>query len=115
MVLDILDREDGLVRMTVGADVVKKEFRHVDAVERVSNLVKIYKLLKQKKVPNVDVLQHSNLNALQHSTPESRHPYVLLSPVGRDVSPKSGLEAFQSIVCVLQALKVHYGVSIFII
>jgi hypothetical protein len=92
--------------MTIGA-VVKKEFKHPDAVARVSKLIDIYKLLKLKQVPNVDALDHAETAA--------EHPYVLLSPVGCDASPNSGSEAFNAVVCVLQALKVRYGVSALVI
>jgi hypothetical protein len=105
VVLDILDREGGAVRMTIGK-VVKKEFLGVNAVQRVSDLITIYDLLKLKGVPNVDTLNSSNLNG---------HPHVYLSPVGFEVLPVSGSEAFSAVVCVLWALMVCYDVSVFII
>jgi hypothetical protein len=95
-----------LVRMSIGA-VVKKEFRHPDAVDRVSKLVEIYDLLKAKQVPNVDTLDQVNKAAT--------HPYVQLSPVGYDVFPRSGSESFDSVVCVLEALKVRHSLSPFVI
>jgi len=87
--------------------VVKKEFKSSDAVERVNKLVAIYQLLKHKGVPNVDTLDKHNIT---HD-----RPYVQLSPVGIDTSPNSGLESFDAVCCVLQALKVCYDVSVFII
>jgi hypothetical protein len=92
----------GLVRLNIGT-VVRKEFRHPDAIARVSKLIEIYNLLKFKQVPNVDTLDHAETR--------EHYPYVVLSPVGFDVSPNSGSEAFNAVFCVLQALKVHYGVS----
>ena len=92
--------------MTIGA-VVKKEFRHPDAATHVSKLIEIYNLLKLKQVPNVDILYHAEIR--------EKCTYVLLSPVGRDVSPNSGSEAFNAVVCVLQALKVRCDVSALII
>ncbi|PVF91819.1 hypothetical protein CPB86DRAFT_270995 [Serendipita vermifera] len=99
-------RGDGLVRMSISA-VVRKEFRHTDAVERVSKLVKIYDLLKFKGVPNVDTLISSDT--------EHDHPHVYLSPVGIETLPKSGSEAFCAVVCVLEALKRFDGQGWFLI
>ena len=106
MVLDILDREDGAVIMTIDR-VVKKRFVHDDAGQRVSRLEKIYKLLSIKKVPNVDHL----VSCDSKSSP----PYVNLLPVGSPGPPESGAEAFSAVVCVLEALKVRYDASVFII
>jgi hypothetical protein len=92
--------------MTIGA-VVKKEFRHPDAAARVRKLVEIYELLKLKQVPNVDTLDRAEIR--------EEYPYVLLSPVGCDVSPSSGSEAFNAVVCVLQALKVRCYISALVI
>jgi hypothetical protein len=92
--------------MTIGA-VVKKEFRHPDAATHVSKSIEIYNLLKVKQVPNVDILDHAEIR--------EECPYVLLSPVGCDVSPNSGSEAFNAVVCVLQALKVRCDVSALVI
>jgi hypothetical protein len=92
--------------MTIGA-VVRKEFKHADAVKRVSHLVEIYELLKLKKVPNVDTLQSFDI--------KSANPHVYLSPVGIDTLPESGLEAFDAVFCVLQALKVRRGISVLVI
>ncbi|KAG8834757.1 hypothetical protein FRC17_007263 [Serendipita sp. 399] len=98
-----ITREDGLVQMRI-TDVVRKEFRHDDAITRVSNLVEIYKLLELNKVPNVDTLKSFNINT------KNSHPHVYLSPVGIDTIPKSGSDAFDAIVCVLGALKaMHSG------
>jgi hypothetical protein len=91
--------------MTIG-EVVRKEFMGDNAVQRVTELIAIYELLKLKKVPNVDTLDSSNLDG---------HPHVYLSPGGVDVLPVSGSEAFDAVVCVLGALKVCYDVSVFII
>jgi len=62
-------------------------------------LIDIYKLLKDKQVPNVDVL-------CKHYTGPSS-PYVTMTPVGMDAIPKSGIEAFNAVVCILQALMVR--------
>ena len=106
MVLDILDREDGAVIMTID-DVVKKRFMRDDAGQRISHLEIIYGLLSSKKVPNVDSL----VSCDSHSSP----PHVNLSPVGSPGPPDSGAEAFSAVVCVLEALKVRYDASVFII
>jgi hypothetical protein len=87
--------------------VVKKEFKHADAVERVNRLVEIYRLMRLKGVPNVDTLDKSNTT---HD-----YPYVILSPVGIDTTPDSGSASFDAVRCVLQALKVCYDVPVFII
>jgi hypothetical protein len=92
--------------VSVGA-AVKKRFMQPDAVDRVSKLVEIYDVLKAKQVPNVDTLDQANKAA----TP----PYVQLSPVGYDVLPNSGSDSFNSVVCVLEALRVRHSVSPFII
>jgi hypothetical protein len=92
--------------MTI-SNVVKKEFIGVNGVQRVSDLITIYDLLKQKGVPHVDTLNSFNLN--------NDHSCVYLSPVGIEVFPVSGSEAFSAVVCVLKALKVRYDVSVFII
>jgi hypothetical protein len=92
--------------MSIGDTSVKKEFRDGNAVKRVSNLVEIYRLLKEKNVPNVDTLITSSTN-----TEDGHHPHVYLGPVGLDRLPESGLESFKSVVHVLQALKVCYDVS----
>ena len=92
--------------MAIGA-VVKKEFRHHDAVRRVSKLIEIYKLLQMKKVPNVDTLVKYKL--------DGDHPWVHLEPVGVDTSPASGFECFSAVTCLLKALEVRFEVSVFII
>lgn len=97
VVPDILDREGG-DQITI-ADVAMKEFIGTDPGQRVQNLEEIYGLLKHKKVPNVD----HPVNAEPNADP----PCVLLSPVGDSVMPSSGKEAFDSVVCVLEALKVR--------
>ncbi|PVF95529.1 hypothetical protein CPB86DRAFT_817168, partial [Serendipita vermifera] len=97
------EREGGLVQMTI-ANVVKKEFRHKDATSRVSKLVKIYDLLKSKNVPNVDKLEKSYTKYTKKSC-----PHVILSPVGIDALPESGSEALDSVICVLEALKVMHS------
>ena len=106
MVLDILDREGGAVRVTIGA-IVMKEFKHDGAVQRVTKLVEIYDLLKMKGVPNVDTLVKYKL--------DGRHPWVHLEPVGIHTLPKSGFECFSAVTCVLKALEVRFEVSVFII
>jgi hypothetical protein len=89
----------GATKITLGATVARKQFHHWDAADRVAKLVDIYKLLKEKQVPNVD--------ALHRFSQEPGSFYVITKPVGVDVSPKSGFEAFAAIVCLLQALKVY--------
>ena len=106
VVLDILDREGGAVDITIGASVVLKQFKCANAVRRVSELVEIYDLLKEKKVPYVDSLRSFKL--------ESNPPHVYLEPVGVHRFPASGSEAFSAVVCVLKALKVRYDVFVFI-
>ena len=105
MVLDILDREGGAVRMTIGA-VVRKEFIGEEGVRRVSQLVDIYDLLNRKNVANVDTLVGFNLNS---------SPHVCLKPVGVAGWPASGSEALSAVVCVLKALKVSHDVSDYIL
>jgi len=105
VVLDLLDSEDGKVRVTLGK-VVMKEFLGGDAVDRVNKLTEIYKLLKDKRVPNVDGLDTAEIGVRRR---------VFLSPVGLHVYPSSGEQAFDAVFCVLQALKVRYDVSVFII
>jgi L-2-hydroxyglutarate oxidase LhgO len=92
--------------MTIG-NVVRKEFICGTAEQRVTDLVAIYESLKQKNVPHVDSLDSYDVNV--------KHPYVFLSPVGSDVWPDSGSDAFNAVTCVLAALKVRYDVSVFII
>jgi hypothetical protein len=106
VVLNTPNRDDGLIQMWIDS-VVTKEFRHADAVERVNKLVEIYQLLKLKGVPNVDTVDQYNTT---HSS-----PYVELSPVGIDTTPDSGSGVFDAVRCALQALKVCYDISIFII
>jgi hypothetical protein len=104
VILDILDREGGAVLMTIGGNVIRKEFKGTNPIQHISGLVKIYKLLKKKGVPHVNTLFSSNL--------ESNPPHIYLSLVGDDRLPTSGSEAFNAVVCVLKALKVHYDVSV---
>ncbi len=93
--------------MSFGA-VIRKEFLHQDGPARVSELVKIYKLLESKKVPNVDRLE-------RFENSENHLPYVELSPIGVDRPPKSGSEALDLVICMLEALKVCYDVSALVI
>ena len=88
--------------MNIGERVVRKEFRHPDAANRVSQLVGIYRVLQYKQVPNVDTLHN-------HTEPTAPYPHVYLSPVGLAVNPASGREVMDAVVCVLQALQVRYG------
>ena len=97
---DTLDREEGTVKLSIGAKVVMKQFLGDDATRRISHLTKIYQLLKDKGVPNVDTLE------------SSQDDRIFLSPVGLDVLPKSGSEAFDAIVGVLNALKVCYDIFV---
>jgi hypothetical protein len=106
VVLNFSNREGGLVKISIGA-VVRKEFRHPDAVAHMSKLIKIYGLLKSKHVPNVDSLDRAETHG--------DYPHVQLSPVGYETLPKSGSEALNAVVCVLEALKVRYTVSALII
>ncbi|PVF99943.1 hypothetical protein CPB86DRAFT_796109 [Serendipita vermifera] len=96
-------RNGGLVHMDIAA-VVRKEFMHEDAAERVSKLVEIYDLLKSKGVPNVDTLEGFDARYTKNS-----YPHVYLSPVGLDKHPESGSEAFDAVFCVLEALKVMHS------
>ena len=89
--------------MSFGGGLVMKEFMTHDATQRISNLIKIYNLLKDKGVPNVDTLRSSEGNR------------IFLSPEGLDVWPSSGSEAFNAMLCVLNALKVHYDISVLFI
>ena len=86
--------------MSIGGGVVMKEFLTFHATRFISHLTKIYNLLKDKDVPNVDTLQGTEGNR------------IFLSPVGLDVWPSSGSEAFNAMVCVLNALKVRYDISV---
>jgi len=54
--------------------------------------------LEEKQVPNVDVLHDYSLG--------QPYPYITVTPVGVDAILGSGFEAFNAIVCILQALKV---------
>jgi hypothetical protein len=112
VVLNLSNRDGGLVRINIGA-VVRKEFRHEDALARVSKLIEIYDLLKSKQVPNVDTLDRAE--TVDDGKTEEFYPHVQLSPVGCDVAPKSGSEAFDAVACLLQALKVRYDVSALVI
>ena len=78
-----------------------------DAVQRATQLIAIYKLLKLRKVPNVDTLDDFR--------PKDKPTMVFLSPVGTPTFPDSGSEAFDAVSCVLQALKVRYHSYIFIL
>jgi len=102
MSLNTFHSTDGLTRITIGA-VVKKEFKHHDAVIRVCNLVNIYKLLKAKQVLYVDMLDQYSIDFGEHSI----GPYIEVKPVGMDATPRSGLEAFRAVECILQALMVR--------
>jgi hypothetical protein len=102
--LNISNRDNGLILMSIGG-IVRKHFRHDNAVERVLKLVDIYALLKSKCVPHVDTLQKFSIGT------GSRFPYGHLSPVGIERFPESGAESFNAVVCVLEALKVCYDLS----
>lgn len=93
--------------MCIGGNVVMKQFMDVDGAQRVLKLVKIHQLLLVKNVPHVSKLDNYDLN--------NNYRRVFLSPVGRHVLPSSGEEAYNAVVCVLQALQVRYDVSVFII
>jgi hypothetical protein len=97
--IHLLCSSDVLTKITLGAT-VKKQFEHPDAVDRVSHLVMIYRLLKEKRVPNTD--------ALHSFSQEPPSFYVMTTPLGMDYTPKSGFEAFTAIVCLLEALQVNY-------
>ena len=103
LVLSFSNRDNGFVRMSFGAGSIRKEFWHTDAAARVSKLVDIYKLLESKQVPNVDNLDHFEIGG-------NHPPHVHLSPLGIDRLPESGSESLDVVVCVLEALKVRYGV-----
>jgi hypothetical protein len=83
--------------MTIAA-VVKKEFMHPDGATRVQDIVKIYKLLEDKRVPNVDALDGYSM--------APPYPYIMVTPVGMVGVPKTGHQSFRAIVCILEALKV---------
>ena len=96
--------------MAIGGTIVKKEFRQHeqhDAVRRVSDLIEIYRLLKIKKVPNVDTLVKYKLDRARSC--------VYLAPVGRDTFLVSGLECFSAVNCLLKALEVRFEGSVCII
>jgi len=95
------ERDSGNVRITIGTDRVMKEFRHNDAIQRVSKLVEIYKKLKEKGVQHVDTLVKHKL--------DGKHPYVCLEPVGMDTSPASGFQCISAVTCLLKALKVMHS------
>jgi hypothetical protein len=94
---------DGLTEITLGKR-VKKQFKHTDAAARVSHLEGIYKLLKERKVPNTD--------ALHSSSQEPEQFYVMTEPVGMHCTPDTGFRAFRAVICVLEALKVYLVVSV---
>ena len=83
--------------MTIGA-VVRKRFKHPDANARITKLISIYDLLSAKNVPNTD-----SLKAFSQSSPDYS---ITTEPRGEHLIPKTGLEAFNAITCVLEALKV---------
>lgn len=91
--------DDG-TEVRIGGDVVQKTFANTpDALSHVSFLGKIYGLLLEKEVPNVDRLKEP---------PDVRghRPYILMTPVGADTAPSSGRELYFATVCILQALQV---------
>lgn len=90
--------------MTIG-DVVMKEFVRENGVQRVQRLDGIYAVLKSKNVPHVDELHKSEPNNIP--------PRVFLKPVGDERLPASGFEAYNAVVCVLQALEVRHGYHCF--
>ena len=102
-----LDSKDGNVKVAVGK-VIMKEFLGVDCIHCIKHLQKIYKLLKSKHVLNVN-----KLDSIDTSNPACLFVFLLL--VGHDVWLSSGDKCFSAVVCVLQALKVHYDVTVFII
>jgi hypothetical protein len=106
VILDILYRRGGEVRVTIGDDVVMKECLGYNKVQHVYELITIYNSLKRKNVPHVDALHSFDLN--------DDTPRVFLKPVGVATYPYSGSEAFSAVVCVLKALEVRYGIPVFI-
>jgi hypothetical protein len=92
VVLDILDREGGAVRITIGS-VVRKEFNGPDAVQRVSDLVAIYESLKKKEC-------HMSI---PFSATTSTRPSTCFSVAGGG-RQTSGLwvRGFRAVVCVLK-------------
>lgn len=92
-------RDTGAV-ITVGSSAVEKKYTRNDQAARVSHLVKIYALLEEKNVPNVDHLQ-----MYRH---DSSHGYaVYLQPKGLPDVPRSRKEVIEALICVLEALVVR--------
>ena len=99
MPLNLFHRPEDLTRITIGG-AAKKEFMDADSVTHVRKLVDIYKLLEETQVPNVDALY-------DYSSSGRPYPYITVTPVGMDAIPLSGSEAFNAVICILQALKVY--------
>lgn len=69
--------------------------------DRIIALRNIYKVLKIKKVPNVDCLITSHLNRLEP-------PIVLLEPRGNPIRPCNAIEVTDAVTCILEALVVSF-------
>ncbi|KAG8819275.1 hypothetical protein FRC18_012138 [Serendipita sp. 400] len=92
-------RDDG-TEIRIGA-VVKKLFKHNEAAQHVNDLRKIYQLLADKQVPNVDKLVKSGV--------EDGHAYIITQPIGMDWHPFNGTDLFNVATCVLQTLKIMHS------
>lgn len=71
--------------------------RELSAVEQVEMLRKIYSLLEEKQVPNVDRLVKSE------TIPSS---LVCLEPIGSPEKPATEKVLLEAVVCILEALEV---------
>ena len=78
---------------------IKKTYLGDEGPKRVESLIRIYEMLKQKGVPNVDQIAHANINKGE----------VFLTPKGMNVKPKSPKELCEAIICILEALVVSIG------
>lgn len=83
---------------------IHKIYSGLLARERISALLDIYALLKEKDVPNVDTLIRVRGTTAQ------------LGPVGEDCLPESEEELLKALICILEALEVSiyllYGASL---
>ena len=75
---------------------VKKTYLFDNVSARVEKLIDIYGRLKRKGVPNVDQIDHANIET----------GVVYLSPKGMCVKPKNPKELLEAIICILEALVV---------
>lgn len=79
---------------------MKKTYDGADRYSKIIQLKNIYKILKEKKVPNVDSL------ALAYA--DTAHGAVAyLKPRGVDARPKDTGEMLDAVICILEAVMVR--------